>query len=164
MKDYTYGQVKAYRALINCVEEKPSEDCIGLWGCSPLDLPSLDSVQALMQRLGKKCIPFGMDDSLENYTKIAACKENIVLSPSGLTIAKELGLNFHFDYCLGKWQVKKEKDFDPAPADPCQCIAGSHWNGRCCFILSNGSRIYASQRSFLRRRDGFDWYGKRKCL
>lgn len=109
MKDYTYGQVKAYRALINCVEEKPSEDCIGLWGCSPLDLPSLDSVQALMQRLGKKCIPFGMDDSLENYTKIAACKENIVLSPSGLTIAKELGLNFRFDYCLGKWEVKKKK-------------------------------------------------------
>ena len=42
MESYVDGQVKAYQALVHLLPQEKGKDQIGLWGLSPLDLPSND--------------------------------------------------------------------------------------------------------------------------
>lgn len=109
MNSYVDGQIKAYQAVVQIVPSSEGEDQIGLWGLSPLDCPALDSASAIQKRFGKEMICFGMDDCLENYAKIQNCKENIVVSPAGLSMVKKLNLPYRCDFGLKKWKTKEMK-------------------------------------------------------
>lgn len=109
MESYVDGQVKAYQALAHLLPQEKGKDQIGLWGLSPLDLPSNDSAQAIQKRLNQPMLCFGMDDHLENYRQIQNCKENIVVSPAGLQMVKKLKLPYRCDFGLGQWKVTEKK-------------------------------------------------------
>ena len=109
MESYVDGQIKAYQALSTLFPQVKGKKQVGLWGASPLDLPSVDSVKAIQKRLNQPMLCFGMDDALENYCQIQNCHENIVVSPAGLKMVKKLNLPYRCDFGLGQWKVSFKK-------------------------------------------------------
>lgn len=134
MEDYDRGQKRAYeqilRLLKRCrkdasrgadtpaaalgrrLEERGSRRCgirfAGVWGATPLDLPALDSAEALRSRIEArypdlKAVTYGMDSSLDALYVAQKAERNFVVSWSGLKPAEaleKLGLPMDVDFFL----------------------------------------------------------------
>lgn len=107
MKNYDVGQKKAYEAVFNHIQLKDDKGFdYGIWGATPMDLPALDSVRRLQNRLDGSSICFGMEGDIDAFRYLASVKENIVVSPSGLslarTIEKKYGIPYRCTFVLPK--------------------------------------------------------------
>lgn len=102
MENYDIGQQKAYEALWDLMKENQEGSLEkGIWGATPLDLPTLDSFE--------ESVRFGMT-SFEDLKKIKGTKENIVVSYSGLKIARMLkdiyGIPYDCIHCTCKKKLE----------------------------------------------------------
>jgi hypothetical protein len=93
---YDEGQEKAYKALFETFTNglRGGEDFVCVLGATPLDLPTPGSAahikNALERSNGIKAVVCGEEDSLEFIERAGEARKNIVVSPSGLKIARDL--------------------------------------------------------------------------
>lgn len=99
MNNYDAGQIKAYKAILKKVKEKKEGPyTYGIWGATPMDIPALDSIQKIQEAWNGPSICFGMGSNLDAFSYASSVKENLVVSPSGLKIAKLLYKKYHIPY------------------------------------------------------------------
>ncbi len=120
METYERGEIKAYQAILNCIEQGKADirsgisspaarlvqDCqsrqdmesfAGIWGATPLELPALDEASALRAAglSDQECpsvpaVTYGMDSGLDAMVRADRALFNVALSPSGLIVARAL--------------------------------------------------------------------------
>ena len=102
---YDEGQEKAYKALFETFATgrgQGAEDFVCILGATPLDLPAPDSAahikNALERSNGVKAVVCGEEGSLGFIGRAGEAQKNIVVSPSGLRIARELKEKFGTPY------------------------------------------------------------------
>jgi nitrogenase molybdenum-iron protein alpha/beta subunit len=126
---YEQGQIKAYKAILNLLEKgkleikngteltpagklvekleqkRPSVPEVGIWGATPLDIPALDSMEMMRDRLltsGHKSVAcFGMGGGLPEFLNADSTSLNYVVSPSGLVPARALEKKYGIPYKTG---------------------------------------------------------------
>jgi len=111
MELYDRGQDKAYRQLFAEFagnggageEECGGEVCdIGIIGATPLDTPAKDSPEHLRALCGGRAVCYGAGDGIRDVMNAHAAKKNLVVSPSGLGIARmmkeEAGIPYETGY------------------------------------------------------------------
>lgn len=105
---YDAGQEKAYKWLFReFMDEEYSEKepRIGVLGATPLDVTDIMAGEGFCQRLreqyGLDAIVYGMGDSLEDVQKARGVQWNLVVSPSGLKMARILERDYGIPYRTG---------------------------------------------------------------
>ncbi len=89
------------------VEDKSEtiNNSINILGCIPLDFPNMEMVESMVKNLEKGGINvnsvWAMGDSIGNMSKASSCSANLVVSSSGLEVAKYMEEKFNIPYIVG---------------------------------------------------------------
>lgn len=107
---YDAGAEQAYLELFrNLAAELPEETNaaqaerrIGILGCSPLDLASIQDAERIRSSLKDagyaKTVTYGMDSVMEDVQRAGLAEKNLVISPAGLKAARYLKERFGTEY------------------------------------------------------------------
>ena len=105
MRDYVKGIEDSFRLIFNYfVKEKHTSDKINLLGLTPLDYYYGTEDSELLDYLKKQNIDiaasFSAHTDLESIKNAASAKENIVVSESGLKLARLFDEKYNIDYSV----------------------------------------------------------------
>ena len=109
---YDKGQEMAYQQLFGEYMGKPSADAdrgestahdAGIIGATPLDTVTKDSAEHIMKLMNgyRSTVCYGVGDSIEDVRRADTVRKNLVVSPSGLRIAREMKDAFGIPYEAG---------------------------------------------------------------
>ncbi len=102
MRQYDVGEEMAYLELFRAFAKEQKETMpgtIGVIGATPLSVSDLDFKKKLEKKYpDKKIACYGLGDGLDAVKNAASVEKNLVVSPSGLKAARDLGKRFGTPY------------------------------------------------------------------